>query len=70
MTAIQCKSGKTFAFAITKYIDAEWKLQEAYYEAQGCRVFQVSSVDFESCECEHCKRLEHKFEELIEEIRS
>lgn len=70
MTAIQCKSGKTFAGSVTSFIDAEWKLQEAYYKAQGCNVVQVDSVKFESCKCEHCKNLEHKFEELIEEIRS
>ena len=69
MTAIQCKSGKTFAGSVTKYRDAEWKLQEAYYKAQGCKVVEVDSVTWEGCECEHCEGLEHKFEELIEEIK-
>lgn len=69
MTAIQCEKGNTFAGSVTEYIDAEWKLQEAYYKAQGCKVVEVESISFDGCGCEHCKTLEHKFEELIEEVR-
>lgn len=69
MTAIQCKSGLNFSACVTEYIDAEWKLQEAYYKAQGCKVVQVESVNWGGCKCEHCKNLEHNFEDLIEEIR-
>ena len=70
MIAIKCKSGKVFAATVAKYADAEWKLQEAYYKAQGCTVEPQESVQFRNCKCDHCKSLEHEFENLIEEIQS
>ena len=70
MTAITCENGGIFSACITSYIDAEWKLQESYYKAQGCKVIQVDKVTFDNCNCEHHKQLEHNFESLIEEIRN
>jgi len=69
MKAIKCKSGHIFSACVAKYIDAEWKLQECYYKAQGCTTELVESVVFSKCECDHCKSLEHKFEDLIEEVK-
>ena len=69
MLAIKCKSGKTFAACVAKYADAEWKLQEAYYKAQGCTVEKVDIVSAGNCNCEHCKSLEHDFDDLIEEVK-
>lgn len=68
MKAISCKCGSIFSACNSNYQDAEWKLQEAYYKAQGCSVDEKEEVRFYSCECEHRKSLEHNFEELIEEI--
>lgn len=70
MIAIKCKSGKTFAACNSNYVDAEWKLQEAYYKAQLCVVEEVETVSFESCDCQHCAILEHDFENLIEQIKN
>lgn len=70
MTGIACKNGKIFSACVDKYIDAEWKLQEAYYKAQGCVIIKREPMMLESCECEHCKTLEHNFEDLIEEIKN
>lgn len=68
MIGIKCKSGHVFSAC--NFIDAEWKLQEAYYKAQGCEVEESESVRFSSCNCEHCQSLEHEFENLIEEIKN
>lgn len=69
MIVIKCKSGNIFSATVAKYADAEWKLQEAYYKAQGCIVEKQESATFGSCNCDHCDSLEHKFEDLIEEIK-
>ena len=70
MIGIKCKSGHVFSACNENYIDAEWKLQEAYYKAQGCEVELSNEVRFSECNCEHCQSLEHEFENLIEEIKS
>ncbi|MFA9202182.1 MAG: hypothetical protein ACEQSC_01360 [Candidatus Nanopelagicaceae bacterium] len=70
MIGIKCKSGHVFAACNSDYIDAEWKLQEAYYKAQGCEVIKSESVRFSSCNCKHCQSLEHEFENLIDEIQN
>jgi hypothetical protein len=70
MVAIKCKSGRIFSACNENYMDAEWKLQEAYYKAQGCTVELLDEVRFSECECDHCKSLEHEFENLIEEVKS
>jgi hypothetical protein len=69
MVGIKCKSGNVFSACNSNYVDAEWKLQEAYYKAQGCEVEESESVKFSNCDCEHCKTLEHEFEKLIDEIK-
>jgi len=69
MIVIKCKSGKVFAATVAKYVDAEWKLQEAYYKAQGCTTEKVEFVVAGNCNCGHCKSLEHNFDDLIEEVR-
>jgi hypothetical protein len=70
MITISCKSGNIFCGMNEEYMDAETKLQIAYYKAQGCIVENVESFSFGSgCDCEHCNQLEHEFEELIEEIK-
>lgn len=66
MIGIKCKSGVFFSACNENFIDVEWKLQEAYYKAQGCLVEEVKEVSFSNCECEHCKLLEHEFDSLIE----
>jgi hypothetical protein len=38
MIGIKCKSGTRFQLVTKITFDAEWKLQEAYYKAQGCEV--------------------------------
>lgn len=70
MIGIKCKSGKVFSACNSHFVDAEWKLQEAYYKAQGCTVEESESVQFSECDCDHCKSLEHEFENLIEEIKA
>jgi hypothetical protein len=54
MIGIKCKSGHVFSACNENYIDAEWKLQEAYYKAQGCEVELSDEVRFSECNCEHC----------------
>ena len=52
--------------------DAEWKLQEAYYKAQGCEVVKDDNLRFSNPNdyfCSHCNSLEHEFENLIDEIK-
>lgn len=71
MIAIKCKAGKIFsAISSNEMADAEWKLQAAYYKAQGCTVEEDNVNTFEHCDCDHCKTLEHEFEILIEEIKN
>lgn len=69
MIQIVCKSGKAFVGCSPDFIDAEWKLQEAWYKAQGCIVSEVESMTLEQCDCDHCKSLDHSFDELIQEIK-
>jgi hypothetical protein len=71
MTGIQCRSGHVFSMINDNYKDAEWKLQEYYYIAQGCEVVTEEFLSFSDPNklCSHCDSLEHKFEELIEEIK-
>ena len=66
--AIKCKNGNCFSACAEDFVDAEWKLQEFYYKAQGCIIEKQDSANFGTCGCEHCKKLEHNFHELIEEI--
>lgn len=68
MIGISCKNGKVFSACDEDCIDAEWKLQEFYYKAQGCEIIKLDEVNFEECDCEHCKTLEHQFHKLIDEI--
>ena len=70
MLVIKCKNNGMFAACVEQYADAEWKLQEAYYVAQGCKLDKQETAGWDGCECEHCESLEHKFEELIEEVRN
>ncbi len=71
MIAIKCKSGKIFSgLASIEYADAEWKLQTAYYKAQGCIIEEDNVNTFEKCGCEHCSEIEHNFQTLIEEIKN
>ena len=70
MIGILCKNGNMFSAIVDQYVNAEWKLQEKYYEAQGCTVVKSDSMSFEKCDCDHCKTLEHEFEVLIEEVRN
>ncbi len=70
MTGIQCKNGHIFSMISDDFKDSEWKLQEYYYRAQGCKVIQEESLSFSPPSgCEHCKSLEHEFENLIEDIK-
>ena len=69
MRGIKCKSGHFFS-AFRGNVDAEWKLQEAYYKAQGCTVEESENLIFSECNCEHCESLEHEFENLINEVKS
>ena len=69
MRAIMCKNRAIFSACNSNYIDAEWKLQEWYYKAQGCIIEEVETVVFSKCDCEHCQSLEHEFENLIEEVK-
>ena len=71
MTGIACIAGNIFSMTVNRAIDAEWKLQEAYYVAQGCQIIKGDNIRFaeKKCECDHCKTLEHKFHDLIEEIK-
>lgn len=70
MIVIKCKSGIAFAAVNENFIDAEWKLQEAYYKAQGCTTEKQEQLKFQICECTHCQSLEHNFEDLIDEIKN
>lgn len=67
---IKCLCGTSFSAVVADYVDAEWKLQEAYYKAQGCLVEEQEQVNFGKCDCDHSKSLEHEFESLIEEVRN
>jgi hypothetical protein len=71
MTGIQCRSGHVFIMINDNYKDAEWRLQEYYYKAQGCEVITDKNLRFSNSEilCHHCNSLEHEFEILIEEIK-
>ena len=68
MIGIKCRSGRFFSACINNCVDAEWKLQEAYYKAQDCVVEESEEIRLSECDCEHCQSLEHNFEVLIEEI--
>jgi len=71
ITIIKSKCGAIFQGISNDHIDAEMRLNIAYYKAQGCEIETVESFSFsEICSCEHCKKIEHKFEELIEEIKN
>jgi len=71
MIAIKSKCGAVFLGISEDFLDAEMKLNIAYYKAQGCIVETVDEFSFsKKCRCEHCVKLEHKFEELIEEIKN
>lgn len=71
MTGIQCSQGHLFSMCNDDYIDAEWKLQECYYMSQGCEIVKEDYLSFSppDSDCPHCSILEHKFEDLIEEIK-
>lgn len=72
MTGIQCRKGHIFAMCSDNHKDAEWKLQEFYYKAQGCEIVIEESLKFSNPNdyiCSHCDSLEHEFENLIEEIK-
>lgn len=71
MTGIQCKNGHVMCMINDNYKDAEWKLQEYYYKAQGCLVVTEENLIFSSpnTECDHCNSLEHDFENLIDKIK-
>lgn len=72
MTGIQCNQEHIFSMIIdTESDSAEWKLEEAYYMAQGCEVTKSENLNFSKPDnnCPHCTILEHKFEELIQEIK-
>ncbi len=68
MIGISCKSGNIFSMIVKDFADAEWKLQEKYYVAQGCVIVNEDGLRFTKCDCEHCNSLEHDFENLIQEI--
>ncbi len=70
MTGIKCKEGHIFSMCVDYAKDAEWKLQEAYYKAQGCEVVMNENLRFSNPDnhCTHCNSLEHEFENLIEQI--
>lgn len=70
LVGIKCKSGSFFAACNSDFLDAEWKLQECYYIAQGCLVEESEEVRFSKCDCDHCESLNHEFDEMIEEIKS
>lgn len=71
MIIIKSKCGSIFQGMNEEYMDAEMKLSIAYYKAQGCIVEHVESFKFSpECNCKDCNKIEHKFEELIEEIKS
>jgi hypothetical protein len=59
-----------FSACNENYIDAEWKLQEAYYKAQGCEVELSDELDFQNVTANIAESLEHEFENLIEEVKS
>jgi hypothetical protein len=72
MIVIKCKNGHTFQAMNIEFLDAEEKLHIAYYKAQGCIVENVVSIFSDKTEmdkCEECSKLEHNFDELIEEIK-
>lgn len=69
MNGIMCKSGNIFAACVSEYVDAEWRLCEYYYKAQGCEIVIEESVRMGKCDCEHCGTLVHDFETLIEEVK-
>lgn len=72
MTGIECNQGHIFSMIIdSESNNAEWKLEEWYYKAQGCYVIKSDELSFSKPEnnCSHCSILEHKFEDLIEEIK-
>lgn len=71
MTGIQCRSGHVFSMINDNYKDAEWKLQEYYYKAQGCEIVTEENLQFSDPHtfCSHCNSLEHEFENLIEKIK-
>ena len=71
MTGIQCRKGHIFSMIVDHAKDAEWKLQESYYKAQGCEVVMDDDLRFSKLDeyCSHCESLEHEFENLIEEIK-
>ena len=73
MVGIQCYKGHVFAMIINSEAkSAEWKLEECYYMSQGCEIVKEDYLQFSKPDenCYHCSILEHKFEELIEEIRN
>ena len=73
MTGIQCRSGHVFSMIIdSEAKSAIWKLEEAYYKAQGCEVVKEEYLKFSQHDglCSHCESLEHEFENLIEEIKA
>ena len=69
MIVIKCKSGKIFAGSVKEHADAEWKIEEIYYKAQGCTIEEQESFAFDSCKCEHCESLDHDCQDLIDELR-
>jgi len=70
MKGIQCRKGHVFSMIIdSESNSAEWKLQEFYYKAQGCKVVKEENLKFsDHTYCSHCNSLEHEFENLIEEV--
>lgn len=69
MTGIACKNRHIFSMIVDEYIDAEWKLQEAYYKAQGCQIIKGDNLNLtQANKCESCQKLEHQFDNLIKEV--
>ena len=65
---IKCKNDKTFSACVKEHVDAEFKLQEVWYKSQGCIIEEQEKATFDSCDCEHCKSLDHTYHDLYDEI--
>lgn len=71
MKGIQCRKGHVFSMIIDAESDsAEWKLQEIYYQAQGCEIVKEENLKFSKHDalCSHCDSLEHEIDNLLEQV--
>lgn len=62
VVSISCKSGKIFsACTIEEADDQDFLTQIGWYAKQGCNIEtkKFGEWEFEQCECEHCKILNH-----------